>query len=161
MPRPRTTTALLVSVAVSAAVSGCVSVERPTGAGPTTVTAPPPAPRTDGKNRPRIVQAPAREALERMGPTGRPSPKRTAAGPEPSPPPPSPDRPAAAPPRAPAPAAPVRRPVATRPDAGATRPARTTPPTAKGSDVCALGETYGKWAPGSPQAVICRETYGR
>ncbi len=39
-------------------------------------------------------------------------------------------------------------------------PARTSPPAAKGSDVCALGRTYGGWRKGSPEAMICERTYG-
>ncbi|MCQ4046332.1 hypothetical protein NON19_30860, partial [Streptomyces rubrisoli] len=27
--------------------------------------------------------------------------------------------------------------------------------------VCGLGETYGRWAPGSPADRICHQTYGR
>ncbi|MFH8613082.1 hypothetical protein ACH4D5_37010 [Streptomyces sp. NPDC018029] len=169
MPRPTTTTAataaaILASVAVSAAVSGCMSVEQPPEAAPSAVTGPPPAPRTDGKNRPRLVQAPAREALERMGPPRRPSPRQasswqTETGTKPPGPPHSHDRPAPAPPSPPA--APVRRPAPARPDAGAPRPAPPTVPAPPVADVCALGEAYGNWDPHSPQAVICRNTYGR
>lgn len=161
-----TTTALLVSVAVtatvSAAASGCVSVERPARSGAAAATGSPPAPRVDGSGRPRVVQAPAREALERMDPPR--SPADRAATPETAPaapahasahhPPPPP------PPPAPAPA-PARKPPAPRPDAGATRPATRTAPAAPGTDVCALGEAYGNWHPDSPQAVICRQAYGR
>ncbi|MEU7584035.1 hypothetical protein AB0B50_41375 [Streptomyces sp. NPDC041068] len=156
MHRSTTATALLVSVAVSATVSGCVSVERPDGARPAAVTAPPPGPRAEGKNRPQIVQAPAREALERMGPPRRHSapPSRAAAETEP--------HPALAPSRPSRPTPPpARRPAASRPDAGATRPAPSPTSAAPGTDVCALGEAYGNWRPDSPQAVICRETYGR
>lgn len=28
-------------------------------------------------------------------------------------------------------------------------------------DVCALGQQYGRWAPGSAASLICRQTYGR
>ncbi|MFI7316595.1 hypothetical protein [Streptomyces venezuelae] len=171
MLRPTTTTAaaLLVTVAVSAvasaAVTGCTSVERPSGPGPTAATAPQPAPRTDGEQRPKVVQAPAREALQRMDPPRSPSPRKSDGGPDaaskadPSAPPPSrTHRPAQRP--GTAAASPVRRPVAARPDAGATRPAPAGVPAAPVTDVCALGETYGKWRPDSPEAVICRDTYG-
>ncbi|MEV8566490.1 hypothetical protein AB0436_13075 [Streptomyces sp. NPDC051322] len=39
------------------------------------------------------------------------------------------------------------------PPHAAPRPAATV-------DVCALGKTYGGWRPDSPQAQICRRTYG-
>ncbi|MFE0179170.1 hypothetical protein ACFWZ2_43385 [Streptomyces sp. NPDC059002] len=114
----------------------------------------PSAARTDGKSRPQIVQAPAREALERMGPPPRPAAEDA----------PVAHTPAAAPSHAPRPEhsapPPIRRPAPTRPDAGATRPAPPTSAAAPGTDVCALGESYGGWAPDSPQAVICRDTYG-
>ncbi|MEW2392657.1 hypothetical protein AB0933_30270 [Streptomyces venezuelae] len=166
MHRSTTTAALLVSVAVSAvasaAVTGCTSVERPSGPGPAVATAPQPAPRTDGEQRPKVVQAPAREALQRMDPPRVPAPRRTdtavGTGPEPTPSAPSlprTDR------RNPAPAAaPARRPSPARPDAGATRPAPAGVPAAPVTDVCALGEAYGKWRPNSPEAVICRDAYG-
>jgi hypothetical protein len=28
-------------------------------------------------------------------------------------------------------------------------------------DVCALGRKYGRWQEGSPESVICDQTYGR
>ncbi|MYZ17610.1 hypothetical protein GT038_30220, partial [Streptomyces sp. SID337] len=90
MLRPTTSTAaaLLVTAAVSAAasaaVTGCTSVERPSGPGPTAATAPQPAPRTDGEQRPKIVQAPAREALQRMDPPRSPSPRKTDGSPNPA-----------------------------------------------------------------------------
>ncbi|XIG78242.1 hypothetical protein C1N81_36800 [Streptomyces sp. SGAir0957] len=126
-----------------------------------------PAPRPDGHAGRPLVEAPVREALRRTGRaphhapaapgTGEPqtgSPHGAAAHAEK---PPTAPRPAARrPPRrtAPAPKPPPRgaapgpaaRPVAPKP------PART--------DVCALGRAYGHWAPDSPQAVICRDTYG-
>ncbi|MEU8956660.1 hypothetical protein AB0C93_20415 [Streptomyces sp. NPDC048518] len=157
-----TTTALLVSVAVSATVaataSGCVSVERPTRSGAAAATASPPAPRADGSGRPRVVQAPAREALERMDPPRGPA-HRTAA-PEAAPAAHAP-APGHHPPSPPPPPAPARKPPAPRPDAGATRPAPHTTPAVSGADVCALGEAYGNWHADSPQAVICRKTYER
>ncbi|MGV2915483.1 hypothetical protein [Streptomyces alfalfae] len=155
MHRSTTTAAaaLLLSVAVPAAVSGCVSVEQPGGSGPTAATAQPsaPPPRTDARSRDRAEQPPAREVLERMGPP-RPHPPRS---PVPA------TRPSAPPPRSDQPAPPpARRPPAARPDTGATRAVPAPPaPAAPRTDVCALGETYGGWQPGSPQAVICREAY--
>ncbi|QES40336.1 hypothetical protein DEJ49_04475 [Streptomyces venezuelae] len=168
MHRPTTTAAALlvtvaVSAAASAAVTGCTSVERPSGPGPSVATAPQPAPRTDGEQRPKIVQAPAREALQRMDPPRTPSPQKpdgspdAPAGADPSAPPPSRTHRQAPPPVA----APARRPAAARPDAGATRPAPVRVPATPVTDVCALGEAYGKWRPNSPEAVICRDTYGR
>ncbi|MFJ2767309.1 hypothetical protein [Streptomyces sp. NPDC087300] len=162
MHRSTTAAALLLSVAVSATVTGCVSVERPGPAGPAGASATPSAARTDGRSRPQIVQAPAREALERMDP-----PPSSSAHPHPRPAKEAvrTEAPAGTPAHAPRPARPakppVRRPAATRPDAGATRPTPAAKPAAPGADACALGEAYGGWAPDSPQAVICRETYGR
>ncbi|MEU6825911.1 hypothetical protein ABZ921_35310 [Streptomyces atriruber] len=181
MHRPTTTAAaallvtMAVSAATSAAVSGCMSADRPSGSGqgPAAATAPPPVPRTEEKRRPVIVQAPAREALERMGPPSHPATRKAtsetesetaseaeseadpATGPS-TPSPPRTHRPAPA-----SAATPVRRPAATRPDAGATRPAPAKAPTGPDTNVCALGEAYGKWRPNSPEAVICRNTYGR
>ncbi|MGW2227880.1 hypothetical protein [Streptomyces formicae] len=163
MHRSTTTAALLLSVAVSATVTGCVSVARPAPTEPAGATAMPSAARTDGRSRPQIVQAPAREALERMDP----SPSTQSPDPHARPPMKAPraDAPAAAPARTPRPArpapAPVRGPASPRPDAGATRPAPATGDAAPGANACTLGETYGGWDPDSPQAVICRETYGR
>lgn len=156
MHRTTTTATLLVSVAVTA-VSGCVSVERKPAQGPAPVSAPPPAPRPNGSARPRIVEAPAREALELIGPPGRPAPSATGTA-------------------ATVPAAPPRTPRAEQPEqpepSGSSPhrhsdragiPAPPTLPSAAPSvlDVCALGEEYGNWQPGSPEAVICEGTYGR
>ncbi|WP_261398573.1 hypothetical protein, partial [Streptomyces misionensis] len=79
MHRTTTTAALLVTVAVSA-LSGCVTVRHtaapgpPPGAVPSRQT----APRTDGSASPREVQAPAREALEMVGPSGKPDAREPA-----------------------------------------------------------------------------------
>ncbi|CAL9582442.1 hypothetical protein SUDANB6_05093 [Streptomyces sp. enrichment culture] len=162
--RTTTTATLLITVAVSA-LTGCVTLQRPP-ATPATPTAPS-APRPDGAPEPRIVQAPAREALGRTGPS-RPAepppsaPRSTppsaavpprepsAARPEPRPRPARPER------RKPSPRAP-QRPRAALP--GVTGPAgRGAPGTA---DVCSLGRTYGGWRADSPEAVICRQAYGR
>ncbi|MGW2775555.1 hypothetical protein ACWC4C_24060 [Streptomyces olivaceoviridis] len=141
-----TTAALLVTVAVSA-LSGCVTVR---DAAPTGSPSRPTATRPDGSAEPRVVQAPAREALERTGPSGRPEPSgpparhRTPAAPEVTHRPP-------APPGPPLPA-PSRRPHTPVP---LPPPAVTGPP-----DVCALGRTYGGWRKDSPQARICAQAYG-
>ncbi|WP_308406986.1 hypothetical protein [Streptomyces sp. AC555_RSS877] len=37
--------------------------------------------------------------------------------------------------------------------------ARSVPKDAK--DVCALGRQYGGWQAGSPESMICDQTYGR
>ncbi|MGW7052384.1 hypothetical protein [Streptomyces sp. NPDC054887] len=169
MHRTRTTVKLLVGVAVtavSATVSGCVAVEPP--ASPAAVPAPdaPPLPR-GGAVEPQIVQAPAREALDAAL---RP-PKEAAPGAErqetpavrrtarPAPP----RRPARLPAADPAPARPV--PAAPAPPKAAVPVPRVLPslpaPVPGGADVCALGEGYGGWQHDSPQARICRDTYGR
>ncbi|GGX04155.1 lipoprotein [Streptomyces malachitofuscus] len=156
--RTTTTATLLVTVAVSA-LSGCVTVQRPLAPGP--ATAPPQriGPGPDGRNETQVVQAPAREALEMVGPS-RP-PKKPA----------SPSHRAA----------PTTPPERSTPSEGRTLPARPEPDgrvpsrppkdlpdvggPAKGSsdrpDLCALGREYGGWHADSPEAAICRDTYGR
>ncbi|WP_125511431.1 hypothetical protein [Streptomyces sp. WAC 01529] len=154
MPRSSASasTALLLSVAVSVTASGCVGVEQSAGPRPAATPVSPTAPRTDGRSRPQIEQPPGREVLQRVDPPRRPAPRSPAADVRPAVPPPRAEQPKPKPP-------PVRRPPAARPDAGATRPAPPSRPPA--ADVCALGEAYGGWQPDSPQAVICRKTYGR
>ncbi|MET7621392.1 hypothetical protein [Streptomyces sp. NPDC005408] len=133
--------ALAVSGCV--ALSGCVAVEpRP---------APPPPPPNDRPAQvvePQIVQSPAREVLE---PPATPTPAAAGPGERPRPRPPEPG--AAEPP-----ARPHRKPE--RPG----RPERPVKPAAPAPvvrpDVCALGEGYGRWRPGSPEARICREVHG-
>ncbi|WP_223773394.1 hypothetical protein [Streptomyces sp. 135] len=53
----------------------------------------------------------------------------------------------------------MRRP----PPPGPTRapPTRPSLPPPPATDVCALGEAYGGWRPGSPESDICRNVYGR
>ncbi|MFF9204995.1 hypothetical protein ACF1AE_24870 [Streptomyces sp. NPDC014986] len=149
-----------MTVAVSA-LSGCVTVQRPLAPGPATAPSQR-EPRPAGKDGTQVVQAPAREALEMVGPS-------------------RPARPPASPPGG---AAPTARPPerSTPPDGrnGRSRPepgGRATPrrppaalpgvagpvrPDASGSpDLCALGRQYGGWRADSPEAAICRETYGR
>ncbi|MFF0225168.1 hypothetical protein [Streptomyces sp. NPDC004629] len=152
MHRTTTAAALLVTVAVSA-LSGCVTVQHPPTAGPPgTARAQQSAPRPDGSAEPRVVQAPAREALEMVGPSRRPERKERA----------TPSAPAATPsPRqSSSPRAhphPHRTPVP-RPRADAPERSR---PTAAPPDVCALGRRYGGWHPDSPESHICERTYGR
>ncbi|MFD5760504.1 hypothetical protein ACFWIZ_36315 [Streptomyces sp. NPDC127044] len=156
----RTTTAatLLVTMA-TAALSGCVTVQRPPAPSlPTAPTAPsrPSPPRPDGKAGPQIVQAPAREALELIGPSRKPSPSAPAPHRTPVPAPAAPQ-------------APPRHPGAARhphPQPHPHRPAPRTdvPPAApelpNNTDVCALGRKCGGWKADSPEAVICRRSYG-
>ncbi|MFF1654522.1 hypothetical protein [Streptomyces sp. NPDC058252] len=153
MHRTTTTATLLVTVAVTA-LSGCVTVQRPPS-GPQGAPSQPSAPRTDGEAEPQVVQAPAREALELIGPSRKPSPSA------------APAHRAAPPPAAAAPAPPRHRPhPAPHPEPEGRRPqprvavSPVAPDVPQNSDVCALGRKYGGWQPDSPQAVICRETYG-
>ncbi|MER6570950.1 hypothetical protein ABT288_33420 [Streptomyces sp. NPDC001093] len=159
MHRTTTTAAILVTVAVSA-LSGCVTVPRPSPPAPPRDTAPsvPTAARPDGSAEPRAVQAPAQEALERTEPSRGPQ-RVTAATPAT---PATPHRPAEAPrvvhhpPAAPsAPARPRGRPrksYTAAPDLPSAAP--------EASNVCALGRQYGGWRGDSPEAEICERTYG-
>ncbi|MCW7943893.1 hypothetical protein AAW14_18030 [Streptomyces hygroscopicus] len=161
MQRTTTTATLLVTVAVSA-LTGCVTVQRPAVPGPPSST--PSALRPDGSAQPRVVQAPAREALEMVQSSAEPSP--TVA---------TPHRPPRTAPGV-QPAATPARPVAHAHDRQAhprTHPMRARPGTRievppavaeafpRNGELCALGRTYGGWRPDSPEAVICRSTYGR
>ncbi|MCP3821805.1 hypothetical protein NLX86_28050 [Streptomyces sp. A3M-1-3] len=144
MHRTRTTTTLLLGVAVSA-VSGCVSVDPAT-------PSPVPArhePRLTREAEPKFVQAPAREALDAAGRTPVPEPAST------RPVQPPPERPSAA-----VPPSPPR--VEPRQPADETRtPRRVLPSTpVETVDVCALGREYGGWRADSPESRICRDTYG-
>ncbi|GGN30988.1 hypothetical protein [Streptomyces fuscichromogenes] len=148
MHRTTTTAALLVTVAVSA-LSGCVTVQRPAAG-----TAPslPSVPRQDGRAEPRVVQAPAKEALEMVGPPRRSAPAVPHA---PAPPPPAHHRPPAAP-RATAPH-PRTAPRSHTPPAGLPDLSHSVP---NPPDVCSLGRRYGGWAPNSPETRACEQTYG-
>ncbi|MFF8535514.1 hypothetical protein ACN6K9_000281 [Streptomyces sp. SAS_267] len=152
MHRTTTTATLLVAVAVTA-LTGCVTVQRPPSSGPPAAPAGRTAPHPDSKGGPRIVQAPAREALERVGPSPEPSPEAAAR------------HRVAPPPRAVAPPAPERhaRP-AQRPEPRHPRRRTAVPPgvpdLGKRPDVCALGRKYGGWNANSPEAVLCAKTYG-
>ncbi|MFE4669237.1 hypothetical protein ACFRI7_29060 [Streptomyces sp. NPDC056716] len=163
MHRTTTTATLLVTVAVSA-LTGCTTVQRPPAPGPSATPVQPPVPRPDGSSGPQIVQAPAREALEMIGPT------RPPAAPQPT----STGRPAAPP--ATTPPAPKSRAPRSDPPPRADRPAPRPPrrsTTANDladsigkdvrgrTDVCALGKQYGGWREDSPEARICEQTYGR
>ncbi|AYL34887.1 hypothetical protein CNQ36_05270 [Streptomyces fungicidicus] len=162
--RNSTTAALLVTLAVSA-LSGCVTVQRPLAPGPATAPAQRPEPRTVGRDETQVVQAPAREALEMVGPD---RPPRTSASPShraaPTSAPtardtPSADRKGQAPPARPGTGGNGQegRPPAGLPGAAASMPGSPS----GGPDLCALGRQYGGWRPGSQEAVICEETYGR
>lgn len=163
--RTTTTAALLVTVA-AAALSGCVTVQRPLAPGP--ATAPPPGAGHDtaGRDASPVVQAPAREALTRVpadSPEASPS-RRAAPKAEPSKTDvPSDARNGQAPrterPRSPERPRPTRRAPAPRPPA--QLPGGGGSSTGGGSDICALGREYGGWPADSPQARICRDTYGR
>lgn len=163
--RTTTTAALLVTVAVSA-LTGCTTVRGPAAADPSAAGARSSAPRPDGPAEPRVVQAPAREALEMIGPS--PSPGRADGAPRRTKPPVTPS----APHRPPAAHVPEQRPA--RPAAPEHTRAPATPrprvPDLDGlsgdrtggkADVCSLGKQYGGWRPGSPEARICEDAYGR
>lgn len=164
--RTTTTATLLVTVAVTA-LSGCVTIQHPTAPGPFPAPSQPSVPRPDGRAEPQIVQAPAREALELIGPDRKPpqAPRTPRAVDEPY-------RPAGAAPAPPPAAAPAPPPRRTKPKKRPPKPQRrhTQPrvelpelsrPVRENTDVCALGRKYGGWGKDSPQTVICREAYGR
>ena len=178
--RTTTTATLLVTVAVSA-LTGCVTVQRPPVSGPPPTAAPSRLPepvdaRPDGQAQPQIVQAPAQEALSMIDPSrsAKPegaAPRDSATGTAAAPAQPQPRQPAQARPghsRHPAhPAHPAPR----HPDVGHYRPPRVEIPDVARSvpksvpkgpkDVCGLGRKYGGWQEGSPESVICDQTYGR
>ncbi|MET9355730.1 hypothetical protein ABZY14_22510 [Streptomyces sp. NPDC006617] len=163
--RTTTTATLLVTVAVSA-LTGCTTVRGPAAADPSAVGARSSAPRPDGAAEPRVVQAPAREALEMVGPSPTPEhatgePRRTKAPAPPS----ARHRPPAAgttDQRPAAPAAPehTRAPAPPRPRVPEL-PGGSGEGTGSKADVCSLGKQYGGWRPGSPEARICEHAYGR
>ncbi|MFH8444633.1 hypothetical protein ACH4D3_25800 [Streptomyces sp. NPDC018026] len=163
--RTTTTATLLVTVAVSA-LTGCTTVRGPAAADPSAVGARSLAPRPDGPAAPRVVQAPAREALEMIGPS--PTPERTTGEPRrtkaPSPPAARHRLPAAGATeqRSAAPAAPehTRAPATHRPRVPEL-PGGSGEGTGGKADVCSLGKRYGGWRPGSPEARICEHAYGR
>jgi hypothetical protein len=138
--------------------------------GATPVPSRPSEPRPEGTGETQIVQAPAREALELIGPP-RDSTPSVSTAPEPA----APTLSAAAPtPAVPPPAPPPRKkhrgsppqrygpPPESRPHVDIPplpKDLPTRPP--KNSDVCALGHKYGGWGRDTPQAAICKDVYGR
>ncbi|GGW44956.1 lipoprotein [Streptomyces lucensis JCM 4490] len=153
MHRSTTTAALLVTVTLSA-LSGCMTVAGSAvpGSPPDTAPSRPSAPRPDGSGRPRVVQAPAREALELAGPS---QPQQPAA-------PAAPDRAAGAPPQAnrQPPAPPRARSYPNSPRRSHVGVPDFAQPGAKAPDVCAIGKQYGGWGVGSPESLICGQAYG-
>ncbi|MGW0845739.1 hypothetical protein ACWD26_37525 [Streptomyces sp. NPDC002787] len=165
MHRPTTTATLLVAVAVSA-LTGCVTPQHPPSPQVPPVPSRPSEPRPDGTTETQIVQAPAREALELIGPPRKPTPSASKTQ-KPAPPPPATTTPT---PAAPPPPQDERQGPRERhvPPPG-SRPHVEVPPLPKdipteppkNSDVCALGHKYGGWGKDTPQAVICKDVYGR
>jgi len=156
--RTTTTAALLITVAVSA-LSGCTTVSgRP--------APPPPSERTG----PQAVQAPAQEALERVG-SPRQRKRSTPESPAPAATASTPGAPSAAPPlrSRPEPQRPQRlesrhskQPRADIPGlSGSARRNVTQQVPPRRPDVCALGRAFGGWGFGSPESMICDKTYGR
>ncbi|MFE2600479.1 hypothetical protein ACFXCZ_28960 [Streptomyces sp. NPDC059396] len=166
MHRTRSAAMVLMGMVVTA-VSGCVSVEPR----PASVSVPWPgassgAPGAGGA-RPQIVQAPAREALEAIVPDRSPEPAPLSS-PEPRPPAGADPTADAAPEQAPrtdrtrsgpAPVLPPRERPREQPERKRSPVPHADAPAPALADVCALGETYGRWAPDSPQARICARTY--
>ncbi len=147
-----------------AALAGCVAVDTPppAPAPASTPAASANSVRPAQGGAPQILEGPAREALEAALPA--PAPGATPSvrpAPRPAHPPRTgAARPAPVPPRPERPARPVPdRPALTElPELPETRlPA--APPRSR-AEVCALGERYGGWAPGSDPARICRGAYG-
>ncbi|MFF6950914.1 hypothetical protein ACFZAD_19935 [Streptomyces iakyrus] len=174
MHRTTTTATLLLTVAVSA-LSGCTTtVPHPSAPGPSAAPSRPSAPEREDEAETQIVQAPAREALQLIEEASR--------RPEPAAPT---TRPAAPPAAAPEPGTPqpghrAARPRPAHPDhsdptrRGPQRSHAGLPDVAESvrrdversvpknnADVCALGRRYGGWRADSPEATICRDTYGR
>ncbi|MET8080529.1 hypothetical protein [Streptomyces sp. NPDC005303] len=170
-------------MAVSA-LTGCVTVQRPPVSGlPTTAPSQLPGPgdaRPEGQAEPQIVQAPAQEALSMIKPSpsakpGGTVPRDRAPGSAAAPARPQDRQPAHAHPahpehsarRAhPQPRHPDdphhRQPRVEIPDVAESVPRSVSKSVPKGAkDVCALGRKYGRWQEGSPQSVICDQTYGR
>lgn len=166
----RTAATFLVGVAVTAA-SGCLAADpggspaaRQQSPAPQSPAAPPPRPAGQGGQPELLVEAPVHEVLEAaVLPSERvPEPRRSSAAPakEQEPrraTPPEPHR-AKAPDRhtAPEPAEPRHG----KPHRKADKPPALPKIPATAADVCALGTGYGGWHPNSPEARICRDTYG-
>ncbi|MEG3627996.1 hypothetical protein [Streptomyces poriticola] len=182
MHRTTTTATLLVTVAVSA-LSGCVTVQRPPTPEPAPVQTRPSAPRPDDAAEPRLVRAPAREALEMIDPGPGPDPEeagRTSSSSSPSASVTPRRTPGAAPPEDRKPPPRSGRPGTPAPSAARRPPRPVLPsvpdvpafpdPAGRGTGgngkvdsgaVCALGKQYGRWHPDSPEARICEQTYGK
>ncbi|MER5450671.1 hypothetical protein ABT065_34470 [Streptomyces sp. NPDC002764] len=159
MHRTTTTATLLVTVAV-AALTGCVTVQRPPASGPPTAPSQSSAPRPDGEREPQSVQAPAKEALEMIGPSrpaepGAPQHGPAAKAPAPAGKPSAPRSRARPHPRAPQPEHGHHQ----QPRVGIPDVRRSVPKNTK--DLCALGRQYGGWHADSPESVICKQAYGR
>ncbi|MCH0566800.1 MULTISPECIES: hypothetical protein [unclassified Streptomyces] len=171
MHRTTTTATLLVTVAVSA-LGGCVTVQRPPVSGPhpppsgSSAPALPSVPRPDGSAEPQIVQAPAREALELVGPSRRAepgtdeAPQHRVAGPDAAD---GQQRARHAPSRPRAAEQHPGNPESHRPpQLGLPDVAESVRGTVREhGDVCALGRRYGGWRADSPEAVACDRAYGR
>lgn len=147
--RTTTTATLLVTVAV-AALSGCVTVQRPLAPGP--ASAPPPGAGHDaaGREESPVVQAPAREALEMVDPPASPGASPSAATTS-----------AARPPRPDTPSDARNGQERSQQSRSPQLPEPGRSLESGNSDVCALGREYGGWPADSPQARICQDTYGR
>ncbi|MFF4054231.1 hypothetical protein ACFYZ8_19305 [Streptomyces sp. NPDC001668] len=149
------------------------------GPPPTTAPSRPPGPgdtRPDGQAEPQIVQAPAQEALSMIDPSPSSKPGGTAPRDRASGTAAVPERPGDQHPAHPRPARPERlarpaHPEPRHPDVPHHRQPRVEIPDVAKSvpkavpkgpkDVCALGRKYGRWQEGSPESVICDQTYGR
>ncbi|MEU1938256.1 hypothetical protein ACH49O_16160 [Streptomyces coeruleorubidus] len=171
MHRTTTTATLLVTVAVSA-LTGCTTVRHPPVPGPPAAPSRPSASQPGERTETQIVQAPAREALQLIEESRRPEPTAAASRPA-TPPAASPERmrpppgtrdvrprPARPERRDPAPRSP-RRPHTDLPDVSQSVRQNVSENVPDHTDVCALGRRYGGWRADSPEATICRDTYGR
>ncbi|MEU7055812.1 hypothetical protein [Streptomyces sp. NPDC046197] len=161
MHRTTTTATLLVTVAVSA-LSGCVTVQRPPAPGPRAAPTWPSGPRPDGSTEPRAVQAPAREALEMVGPPhDRSTTAHTRAPAAPAAPPAERHRPPPSHTHHPTLPEPRHRHHDRLPRVETPGVPQPVPKVPNTTDVCALGRQYGGWKTDSPEATICRQAYGR
>ncbi|WP_306970897.1 hypothetical protein [Streptomyces afghaniensis] len=169
--RTTTTATLLVTVAASA-LSGCVTVQRPPVPGPPAASSRTSAPQPEGQTETQIAQAPAREALELIETSRRPepaaspsrltTPPATAPQQRRQPPGPRDARPRPARPERPEPTPRgPRRPHTGLPELPESVRQDVRESVPDNTDVCALGRRYGGWRADSPEATICRDTYGR
>ncbi|MET8977215.1 hypothetical protein ABZX85_16490 [Streptomyces sp. NPDC004539] len=153
MHRTTTTATLLVTVAASA-LTGCVTVQHhPPAPGASAVPSVPPLPRPDGNARTRVIQAPAREALDMVAPSRTaPAPRRRGAEATQVP---------AARERESVPERRVRPQRPVTPDEPRIEIPDVESEVRRQADVCALGRQYGGWREGSAEARICDQAYGR